>query len=218
MSKTSIASPLRVGAASLLAAALAGAGCAKQTAAGLVRESIPVTVGTASRQDVPVEVRAIGHVEPYSTVSVKARVAGEVTKVGFREGQDVRKGDLLFQIDPRPYEASLAQARAQLERDRAVAKNAEDQIRRYADLVQKDYVTKEEYERMTAGAEAAKATAAADRAAVENARLQLSDLATRCRDETLNDSAPADKPPVMLLDLVHDRVGVLLHLARQRFP
>ena len=155
MSKTSIASPLRVGAASLLAAALAGAGCAKQTAAGLVRESIPVTVGTASRQDVPVEVRAIGHVEPYSTVSVKARVAGEVTKVGFREGQDVRKGDLLFQIDPRPYEASLAQARAQLERDRAVAKNAEDQIRRYADLVQKDSVTKEQFDTTRSGAAAA---------------------------------------------------------------
>jgi multidrug efflux system membrane fusion protein len=116
---------------------------------------VPVTVGTASRQDVPLEVRAIGHVEAYSTVALKARVGGEVKQVGFKEGQNVRKGDVLFQIDPRPYQAAFAQAEAQLERDRAVAKNFEEDSKRYADLVQKDYVTK-------------------DQAAVENARLQLS--------------------------------------------
>jgi multidrug efflux system membrane fusion protein len=139
-----------------------------------VKESVPVTVGTAARQDVPVEVRAIGHVEPYSTVSLKARVGGEVTKVGFKDGQDVKKGELLFQIDPRPYEATLAQARAQLERDRAVAKNAEEVSKRYAGLVQKDYVTKEQYDSTRSNAAAAMATVNADEAAVENARLQLS--------------------------------------------
>ena len=158
----------------LLGAAVSAApGCAKQ-ARTPVKESVPVTVGTAARQDVPVEVRAIGHVEPYSTVSLKARVGGEVTRVGFKDGQDVKKGELLFQIDPRPYEATLAQARAQLERDRAVAKNAEEASKRYAGLVQKDYVTKEQYDSTRSNAAAAMATVKADEAAVENARLQLS--------------------------------------------
>lgn len=160
----------------LLGAAVSAApGCAKKDArAGAVKETIPVTVGTAARQDVPLEVRAIGHVEPYSMVALKARVGGEVTSVGFKDGQNVRKGDVLFQIDPRPYQATLAQARAQLERDRAVAKNFEEDSRRYADLVQKDYVTKEQYDATRSSAAAALATVKADEAAAENARLQLS--------------------------------------------
>jgi membrane fusion protein, multidrug efflux system len=121
-----------------------------------------------------VEVRAVGHVEAYTTVSLTARVGGQVTRVGFREGQDVRRGDLLFQIDPRPYEAALAQARAQLERDRAIARNAEQDVKRYTDLVQKDYVTREQYDATRANAAAALASAKADEAAVENAKLQLS--------------------------------------------
>ena len=156
-----------------VAAALAAAGCAKKDTRAAVKETVPVTVGTAARQDVPLEVRAIGHVEPYSTVALKARVGGEVTRVGFKDGQNVKKGDVLFQIDPRPYEATLAQARAQLERDRAVAKNNEEDSKRYADLVQKDYVTKEQYEGTRSNATASLATVKADEAAVENARLQL---------------------------------------------
>jgi len=159
----------------LLGAAVSAApGCAKKDARAAVKETVPVTVGTAARQDVPLEVRAIGHVEPYSMVALKARVGGEVTSVGFKDGQNVRKGDVLFQIDPRPYQATLAQARAQLERDRAVAKNFEVDSRRYADLVQKDYVTKEQYDGTLSNAAAALATVKADEAAVENARLQLS--------------------------------------------
>jgi multidrug efflux system membrane fusion protein len=159
----------------LAAAVLAAAGCAKKDArAGAVKETIPVTVGTAARQDVPLEVRAIGHVEPYSIVALKARVGGEVTSVGFKDGQNVRKGDVLFQIDPRPYQATLGEKRAQLERDRAVAKNFEEDSKRYADLVQKDYVTKEQYGATLSSAAAALATVKADEAAVENARLQLS--------------------------------------------
>ena len=158
----------------LAAVCLAAAACGGKAAGPPPKESVPVTVGTAARQDVPVEVRAIGHVDPYSSVAVKARVAGEVVKVGFKEGQDVRKGDLLFQIDPRPYEATVAQMRAQLERDRAVAKNTQDQVKRYADLVQKDYVTKEQYDATRSGSEAALATVKADEAMLDNAKLQLS--------------------------------------------
>jgi len=159
----------------IAAAFLTAVGCSKEDArAGAPPEAAPVTVASVARQDIPVEVRAIGHVEPFTTVDVKARVGGQVTRVGFREGQNVRKGDLLFQIDPRPYQAALAQARAQLERDRALARNAEEDVKRYTALVQKDYVTREQYDATRANAAAALASARADEAAVENAQLQLS--------------------------------------------
>ncbi len=159
----------------VVALAVAAIGCSKKDPrAGAPAEAAPVTVANVARQDVAVEVRAIGHVEPFTTVAVKARVGGQVIRVGFREGQDVRRGDLLFQIDPRPYQAALAQARAQLERDRAIARNAEEDVKRYTDLVQKDYVTREQYDATRATAAAALASAKADEAAVQNAQLQLS--------------------------------------------
>ncbi|HEX9149014.1 MAG TPA: efflux RND transporter periplasmic adaptor subunit [Thermoanaerobaculia bacterium] len=165
----------RIAFAILAAATVAWTGCAKKDPrAGAAAEAAPVVVANVARQDVPVEVRAVGHVEAYTTVSLTARVGGQVTRVGFREGEDVRRGDLLFQIDPRPYQAALAQARAQLERDRAIARNAEQDVKRYTDLVQKDYVTREQYDATRANAAAALASAKADEAAVENAKLQLS--------------------------------------------
>ena len=88
-------------------------------------EAVPVTVGTVARQAVPLEISAIGNVQPFTTVAITARVGGQLERVGFREGQDVRKGDVLFEIDRRPYEAALDQARANLERDRARATKAE---------------------------------------------------------------------------------------------
>jgi multidrug efflux system membrane fusion protein len=120
------------------------------------------------------QIRAIGTVQPVSTVAMRALAGGELTRVWFREGENVRKGQMLFTIDPRPYAASLLQAQANLARDEANQRNAESEAARYAGLVKKDYVTKQDYERMTSGAEAAKAVVAADKAAVENARLQLS--------------------------------------------
>lgn len=137
-------------------------------------DKVPVTVARVELKSVPMQVRAIGSVQPVSTVAVRALVGGQLTRVWFREGDDVRRGQMLFTIDPRPYQAAMQQAQANLARDEANLHNAESQAARYGDLVKKDYVTKEEYERMTSGAEAAKATVAADRAAVENARLQLS--------------------------------------------
>jgi membrane fusion protein, multidrug efflux system len=137
-------------------------------------DKVPVTVARVEQKNVPMQIRAIGSVQPVSTVAVRCLVGGQLTRVWFREGDDVRRGQMLFTIDPRPYEATLLQAQANLARDEANQKNAESEAARYAGLVQKDYVTKEDYERMTAGAEAAKATVAADKAAVENARLQLS--------------------------------------------
>jgi len=153
-----------------IAATLLGCSEQKQKQAD---ERVPVTVATAEQKDIPLQVRAIGSVQPIATVAVRALVAGQLQKVWFREGEDVRKGQLLFTIDQRPYQATLSQAKANLARDEAQLRNAESEARRYAELVKKDYVTREEYEKFTSGAEAAGAVAAADRAAVENAQLQL---------------------------------------------
>jgi multidrug efflux system membrane fusion protein len=137
-------------------------------------ERVPVTVAVAQQKDVPLQIRAIGSVQPLSTVAVRALAGGQLLRVWFREGEDVARGQRLFTIDPRPYEATLAQAQANLARDEAEYLNSQSQAVRYADLVKKDYVTKEEYDKIVSGAQAAKAVVAADRAAVENAQLQLS--------------------------------------------
>jgi multidrug efflux system membrane fusion protein len=160
-------------AAPVLVAGLAFACSGKQKAAPAA-ETVPVEAAKVERRSVPVEVRAIGHVETLATVAVKARVGGEVTQVAFREGQDVRPGDLLFVIDRRPYEAAVAEAKARLERDRALAKNAEESAARYAELVKKDFVTPQQYDEMGANAAAALATVRADEAAVQSAELDLS--------------------------------------------
>lgn len=134
---------------------------------------VPVTVALAQEKDVPKQMRAIGRVTPLKTVDVHALVTGQLMNVYFHEGQDIRQGDQLFLIDPRPYQAALSQSEAALARDEAQLRNAESEAARYGELVKKDYVTKEDYERFSSGAAAAKAVVAADRAAVENARLQL---------------------------------------------
>src|SRR5204863_7741948 len=104
-------------------------------------------------------------------VAVRALVGGQLTRVWFNEGDDVRKGQMLFTIDPRPYDAALAQAQANLARDEANLKNAQAEAARYAELVKKDYGTQEESDRYTSGEEAARAVVAADRAAIQNAQL-----------------------------------------------
>jgi membrane fusion protein, multidrug efflux system len=137
-------------------------------------EAIPVTVATAQQRDVPQELKVIGTVQPISTVDVRALAGGQLQKVWFQEGDDVRRGQLLFSIDPRPYQAALSQAQATLARDEAQLKQAQSELARYAGLVKQDYVTKAEYDKFMAAAESGKAVVAADRAAAENARLQLS--------------------------------------------
>ena len=133
----------------------------------------PVTVEAAGRKTMPVQLRAIGNVEAYASVQIKSRVAGELTKVHFREGQDVNKGDLLFTIDPRPFKAALESAQANQARDTALAKKADEDVKRYTELMKEELVSRDRYEQVIANAEAMKATVNADKAAVENARLQL---------------------------------------------
>lgn len=137
-------------------------------------EAIPVTVATVVSRNVPIQVRNVGTVQPITSVAVRAQAGGELVGVHFREGQDVKKGDLLLTIDARPYQSALAQSEAALARDRAQARNAAADARRYEGLVKKDYVTQEQYDQVSANADALAATVRADEAAVENARLQLS--------------------------------------------
>jgi multidrug efflux system membrane fusion protein len=137
------------------------------------KPAAPVSVGTVTQRTVPVQLTAIGNVEAVSTIQVKSQIGGILQKVHFEEGQDVVKGSLLFTIDPRPYEAEVKQAEANLAKDKAQMENARENARRYGELVMKGYVAREQYEQYRTAAAALEATVAADQAALDNARLQL---------------------------------------------
>ena len=174
----------RILVAALVVAVLAGAGLGTYFVAdGRAREArksaakgapaVPVTVVAVSQETVPVRLQAIGNVEAYSTVAVKARVDGQIVAVSFREGEAVAKGDVLFRIDARPFEAALKQAEANALRDAAQREQARSQERRYQELLEKNFVSKEAYAQIRTNAETAEAVAKASQAALENARLNL---------------------------------------------
>lgn len=133
----------------------------------------PVVTATAQLQPTPLSLTTVGTVEPIQSVSVRAQVGGVITRVAFEEGGQVAAGQLLFQIDPRPLQATLAAAQAQLARDQAQATNAQAQASRYERLVAKDYVTREQYDAARTQAEVFQAAVQADEAAVDKARLEL---------------------------------------------
>ncbi len=188
-------------------AALAGllllaAGCSNEKSSAAQQKpalpAVPVTVAEVVAKTVPVQLRVIGNVEAYSVVSVKPQINGEIFRVHIHPGEEVRKGALLFSIDPRPFEASLRQAEANLARDRAglsqtkaalsekkaaqkqaeanVARdeaqleNARTQTHRYAELVKKEFVAKEQYDQIRTNERALEATVQAVQAAVEDAK------------------------------------------------
>jgi len=157
----------------LLFLAIFSSGCSNEKSNKPVSPAIPITVGTVSQKTVPVELRVVGNVQASSTVTIKSKVGGELTRVHFTEGHDVRKGDLLFTIDPRPYEAALKQAEANLQKDLAQTKHAQEDARRYEFLIQKGVVARQQYDKFRTEAEALEAAVLADRAAVENANIQL---------------------------------------------
>lgn len=135
--------------------------------------TVPVTVGTVVQKAMPVQLSVIGNVEPFSSVQVKSQVQGEILSVHFKEGDDVRKGDLLFNIDPSPFQATLAQAEANLARDSAQAENAQQELKRYADLVKRGIVPQEQYDTARTTAATYEASMKADQATIDNAKLQL---------------------------------------------
>lgn len=135
--------------------------------------SVPVTIAQVAQQAVPFRLQAIGNVEAYATVSLKARVDGQIVEVGFTEGEEVRAGQVLFKIDARPFEAALRQAEANNLRDRAQKDQARSQERRYQELLAKNFVSKEAYAQIRTNAETAEAVAQGSGAALDNARLNL---------------------------------------------
>jgi membrane fusion protein, multidrug efflux system len=185
----------------LLLLAVFSSACSNDKSQKPASISFPVTVSTVTQKTVPVQLRAIGNVQAYSTVTVKSRVPGQIMRVYFKEGEDVKKGALLFMIDPRPFEATLKQAEANLQRDMAQVKQAEANLERdmaqeknaqadadrYKMLFEKGVVARQQYDKFRTDWEAlvailqadraakanAEAAVLADRAAVENAKLQL---------------------------------------------
>ena len=186
----------------LVGAVVPFAGCSDRaggaqsgTAASL---AVPVGVATVERKTVPLQVNAVGTVQAYTTVGVKPQVAGQIMAVHFKEGQEVRRGDLLFTIDPRPLEAAVrqteanvakdtaqlrqaeaalaqrqaevTQALANLERDLAQMEMARVQEQRYRELLAREFIAREQYDQIRTNYAALGATVQADRAAVENAR------------------------------------------------
>jgi multidrug efflux system membrane fusion protein len=151
-----------------------GSAAGQRQGGARAREAVPVIVATAVQKAVPLQLRAVGNVEAYTTVAVKSQVTGVLNQAHFKEGEDVKKGQLLFTVDPRPYEAALKQAEANLARDSAQVRNLREQVRRYAELVEKQYVSREQYDQIKTNADAAEAVVDADKAAVENAKVQLS--------------------------------------------
>src|SRR5262245_4596512 len=176
--------PKRSGALTLMAiTAILGAGCRNKQEAAFNQPPAPVTVAAAITQDVPVYLDQIGKCVAREVVEIRPQVSGRITNIHFADGADLKKGDLLFTIDPRPFQASLHQAEANLAkdiaskkqaeaalaRDRAQAKLGEAQARRYAQLNRQGVVSNEQSDQMQTNAEALIATVAADEAAVRNA-------------------------------------------------
>jgi len=137
------------------------------------RGAVPVLVAKAFRKTVAQRLHAIGRVEAYSTVEVKSQISGQVTQVDFREGQEVHKGDLLFTIDPRPYEAALNQMSADLNRDKAQSIQLQNDFNRYETLLKEGVGSRQQYDEARSKYEAIAATVAADEANVQTARLNL---------------------------------------------
>jgi len=146
---------------------------AQAAAAAASRAAIPVTAAIAEQKNVPVFVRGLGTVQAYKTVSVKTRVDGQIVKISFDEGQEVKAGDPLFQIDPRPFQAALEQAQAAKQRDEAQLAGAELDLDRYGKLLPSGFQSKQSWDQQKATVDALKGSIAADQAAIDTARLNL---------------------------------------------
>ncbi len=159
---------------SLIAAIAAVSGCDTKTAQTAPMFVVPVTVAKAAEKTIPINLSAIGSASAYSTVSIESQVNAELEQVHIKEGQFVKKGDLLFTLDARPFQAALAQAQANLARDQAQAQLDKVQAERYEALYKAGVGTKEQYDQQQSTYEAQLAAVHADQAAVVSAQLQVS--------------------------------------------
>ena len=136
-------------------------------------DAVPVVVGDVVQKTMAVQIQAVGNVEPYATVAVKARVDGQIERVEFTEGQEVDSGARLFLIDQRPFASQLQQAEANLARSQAQFENARLAESRYLDLIKKKVVSEDQFDQIRTAREAAGASVRADQAAIQTAKLQL---------------------------------------------
>jgi multidrug efflux system membrane fusion protein len=164
--------------AAILFLCVLGAGCADSTSKANVRaatsQPVPVAVATAQQQDLPVYLEGLGSVTPLNAVSIKSRVDGQLTEVVFREGQQVRKGQLLAVIDPRPFEVQLSQAQATLFRDQALLRDARLNYQRFKDLLQSSgAMSQQQVDTQAALVDQYEGAVRNDQAQIDNAKLQL---------------------------------------------
>lgn len=206
--------------AALLAASLAGmCGCSQQKAqSGGAPPPVPVSVALVTREAAPVEIRAIGTVEPSSTVQVKSQIGGQLLSVKFEEGASVNEGDLLFEIDPRPYQEALRQAEAAIEKDMALMRQAEATVardaaqekfaqadaQRYASLAKEGVMSRSQTEQVRASADALHESVRAGQAAIESARASLES------DRAAADRAKLDLSYCQIRSPISGRAGNLL--------
>jgi multidrug efflux system membrane fusion protein len=136
--------------------------------------AIPVTVATVQKADFPVYLTGLGTVEPYETVTVSSRVDGEITSVAFKQGQMVKQGDILVEIDPLPYQAALGEAIAKKAQDQATLKNAQLNLQRYSTLEAKAFASRQQLDTQQATVNQLVAEMGGDQAAIDNAQTQVS--------------------------------------------
>jgi multidrug efflux system membrane fusion protein len=168
--------------AALSALILASESCSPKSSDALPGRAgvpVPVVVTNAEARDVPVEIQAVGNVQAYSAVSVRSQITGPITKVHFQEGQEVSEGDLLFTIDPRPWEAALNQARANLVRDEAQLVSARLEFLRTSNLFVSKIDSQQDFDTAEASYHALEATVWSDSAAISNAQVSLEYTAIR---------------------------------------
>jgi multidrug efflux system membrane fusion protein len=159
-----------------LTAVLLVSGCTNKVPGGggsAGRPPAPVVVASVEQQDIPVQIKAIGNVEAYQTVQIRSQVNGQIQKIFFKEGEDVRQGQPLFQLDKRPFQADLEKAIGQMKRDQAQAENSRMQTERYSSLEKEGIVSHEQGGLLNSQAKADASVVDADKAAVDATRVQL---------------------------------------------
>lgn len=207
-----------------LALLLAAGACSKgaeskaEPKSGQRQQAVPVAIAVVEQKAMPVQIQALGSVEAYSVVSVRAQVGGELIRVHFKEGQDVKKGDVLFTIDQRPFEAALAQAQAtqaqhqaqvtqagaNLARDQAQMENARVEEERYRRLAAGGFVAREQYDQFLTTLKTAQATIDADQAAVATARALVR------ADEAMVETARLNLAYTVIKSPIDGRTGSLM--------
>jgi multidrug efflux system membrane fusion protein len=147
--------------------------CASKKEKPKAKSAVPVKAAEALQKDVPVQIKAIGNIEAFTSVAIKSQVSGQIARIHFTEGSDVEKGALLVSIDPEPFQAAVSQFEAALAKDQAQAKFAREQASRYEGLLKEGIVTHDQYDLLLSNAESLAAAVVADRSAIKSAKIQL---------------------------------------------